>query len=100
MDNHQKGLHGFIQLCLASKDEKTLSALFELFFTAEERADLAMRYLIVKELLSEEKTQREMAKELNVSIAKITRGSNELKRSKKKILDYLKGKINIPSKIA
>lgn len=90
MENIKKGWHGFIDLCLKTTDEKTLQSLFELFLTADERDDLAMRYSIIKELLAEEKTQRQMAQDLNVSIAKITRGSNELKRAKPVILQYIK----------
>ncbi len=93
MDKYQKGLDGFIELFLLIKDKKTLLLLLDLFLTAEERADLGMRFLIIKELLSEEKTQRQVAKELNVSIAKITRGSNELKRTNRKLLTYLKKNI-------
>lgn len=93
MDEHQKDWNRFIELCLATKDKKTLTAMFDLFLTAEEKADMAMRFLIIKELLAEEKTQREIAKDSNVSIAKITRGSNELKRTDRKLLIYLKGKI-------
>ena len=52
-----------------------------------------MRYSIIHELIKQEKTQREIAKELNVSIAKISRGSNELKRIDKKLLTYLKEKL-------
>lgn len=94
MDSAQKGWASFIDLCLQSKDKKSLSLLLELFLTAEERADVAMRYMIVKELLKEEKTQREIAKNLNVSIAKITRGSNELKRMNKKLLLSLREKLD------
>lgn len=80
----------FLTLCLASPDVKEFNALLEFFLTAEEKKNLALRYLIIKELLQEEKTQRQIAKDLNVSIAKITRGSNELKRMNPKLLAYLK----------
>ncbi len=89
MDTQQKGWNGFLELCLKAKDKKSLSVLLELFLTHEEQTDLAMRYLIVKDLLKEEKTQREIAKDLNVSIAKITRGSNELKRLNEKLRAFL-----------
>ncbi|HEX4045420.1 MAG TPA: trp operon repressor [Gammaproteobacteria bacterium] len=85
----EKGWHEFLTLCLAVRDEKLLSELFELFFTAEERASLATRYLIVKALLDQKETQREMSDELSVSIAKITRGSNELKRISAKLKQFL-----------
>jgi TrpR family trp operon transcriptional repressor len=93
MDFQKKGLHAFIDVCLATKDKKDLSDLFDLFFTPEEKSDLALRFLIIEELLKGNKTQREIAKDLNVSIAKITRGSNELKRMNSYILKSLRDKL-------
>jgi TrpR family trp operon transcriptional repressor len=92
MDKNKSGWNGFIELCLASS-EKALRTLFDLFLTQEEKENLATRYLIVKELMKEEKTQREMAKDLQVSIAKITRGSNELKRINPKLFALLRNLI-------
>lgn len=90
MDKNKKSWFDFLKLCLNSKDEKHFANLLELFLTAEEKNDLTQRYLIIQELLRNEKTQREMAQSLNVSIAKITRGSNELKRMNPKLIEYLK----------
>ncbi len=87
---NQTGWRGFLKLCLATENEKTLSSLFDLFLTQEEKESLAARYLIIEELLKQEKTQRDMAQELHVSIAKITRGSNELKRMPLKLIEFLK----------
>lgn len=92
-DIHQKAWNDFLTLCIEAKDKKTLALLFDLFLTPEEKTDLTSRYQIVKALLKKEKTQRQIAEDFNVSIAKITRGSNELKRINKIILDYLKDKI-------
>jgi TrpR family trp operon transcriptional repressor len=92
-DIHQKAWNDFLELCLEAKDKKTIAMLFDLFLTPEEKVDLASRYQIVKALLQKEKTQREIAEEYHVSIAKITRGSNELKRVNKVVLEYLKDKI-------
>jgi TrpR family trp operon transcriptional repressor len=92
MDHYQKGWKDFIALCLATQDAKLLSELFDLFLTFEEKQSLSMRTLIIKSLLAREKPQREIAKEFNVSIAKITRGSNELKRCSKKLLRFLEEK--------
>lgn len=75
----EDGWQGFISLCLKAKMPKELDELFGLFLTPEERKDLSTRHLIVQELVRGKKTQREMAKDLGVSIAKITRGSNSLK---------------------
>ncbi len=92
MSKFAEGWQGLLGLCLESRDEKTLASLLDLILTPEEKANLATRYLIIKELLQDEKPQREIAKDLNVSIAKITRGSNELKRVDKKLLNFLKNK--------
>ncbi|MDX1901637.1 MAG: trp operon repressor [Gammaproteobacteria bacterium] len=88
-----KGWHDFLDLCLETKNRKTLNELFELFLTAEERSAISMRYLLIQALLKQHKTQREIADHLKVSIAKITRGSNELKRMNQKFLEWLQGKV-------
>lgn len=87
---NQLGWRSFTKLCLATKNEKMLSSLFDLLLTQEERESVAMRCLIVMDLLKQEKTQRDMAEDLHVSIAKITRGSNELKRMPPKLIEFLK----------
>lgn len=87
---NQAGWRSFIKLCLAAKNEKMLSSLFNLFLTSDEKDSLAMRTLLIIELLKKNKTQREISKDLNISIAKITRGSNELKRMPPKLIDFLK----------
>ena len=93
MSTDKSGWRGFLDTCLATHDPKLLSSILELFLTAEEKDNLAMRYLIIKELLLQKKTQREIAKDLNVSIAKITRGSNELKRIHPKLLQFLQEEV-------
>lgn len=89
MSINQAGWEGFLDLCLSTSDKALLDTLFDLLFTHEEKADLAMRFLIIKELIQQKKTQRDIAKDLNVSIAKITRGSNAMKRAKQKLLKHL-----------
>ncbi len=89
MDLTGKGWKDFIGLCLSIKDPKMLTEMFDLLLTPEEKESIALRTLIVKELLSQEKPQREMAKDLNVSIAKITRGSNAIKRMNAKFLKFV-----------
>jgi TrpR family transcriptional regulator, trp operon repressor len=89
MTQHKEGWDGFIELCLATKDSKSFNLLLDTLLTPEEKENLATRYWILKELLHGAKTQRQLAKDLNVSIAKITRGSNALKRIDKKLLQFL-----------
>ena len=70
----------FLNLCLKAKNTDELANLFDFFFTTEERESFADRYAIIKALLENKETQRELSDSLKVSIAKITRGSNALKR--------------------
>jgi len=86
----KKGWKQYLHWCHQAKDEKQLDALFDLVLTPEEKSDIATRCLIINELLAQEASQRDIAKNLNVSIAKITRGSNELKRMKTAIIQYVK----------
>lgn len=89
----EPGWHGFLTLCMESENREILDALFDLFFTFEEKKNLSLRYLIIKGLLEQKETQRELAQRLQVSIAKITRGSNELKRMDPELLRYLRERI-------
>jgi TrpR family trp operon transcriptional repressor len=86
-------LQEFAKLCRETQSETQLLELFDLFFTPDEIDNLKLRYSIVQALLQQTKPQRQIAKELNVSIAKITRGSNELKRLNQAFLQYLKEKM-------
>lgn len=90
MEKYKEGWKGFVELCLATQDPKNLSTFFDLILTPEEKENLAMRYLILRDLLAQKKTQRDMAEDLHVSIAKITRGSNEIKRTDADFIAYLK----------
>lgn len=73
------GWQGFLELCSRIHSAEELRHVFNLFFTIEEKETLASRFLIVKALLEEKLTQREIAEIHKVSIAQITRGSNALK---------------------
>ena len=90
---NEAGWRHFLKLCLATKNEKTLSSLFDLFLTPEEKESLALRCLIIEDLLKQKKTQRNISEDLHVSIAKITRGSNELKRMPESLIEFLKKNI-------
>lgn len=63
--------------------------IIDLLFTPQELAQLVDRFSIVKGLFLQKSTQRELAAELKLSIAKITRGSNGLKRISPKLRAYL-----------
>ena len=91
MDKVKQGWRQWLHWCKNIEDEKMLDTLFDLLLTPEEKKDIATRCLIVNELLISEHSQRDIAKSLNVSIAKITRGSNELKRTKDSLIQYIRG---------
>ena len=84
----------FLNLCSQMEQAEQLDKFFKLFLTLEEKEDLIDRYLIIKELLSGQQTQRKIASECKVSIGKITRGSNELKRTDNDFKEFIKKKMN------
>jgi len=84
--------HNFVKLCSQLNTAKQLANLFDIFLTTAEKDDIAARYAIVKELLAKEKTQREIAANLKISIAKISRGSNALKIADKEVKGILNSK--------
>lgn len=91
--NSEDGWWRFLNLCLSVQSPDQLNDLFNIFLTFEERHVLANRYLIVKDLLAGKKTQREIAEELQVSTAQITRGSNQLKQIDDSIRELLEKKM-------
>lgn len=91
MENlHERGWQGFCELCAKIESPETLKAIFDLFFTIEEKETFAARYLIIKALLDSNLPQREIAHQLKVSIAQITRGSNALKIIPPKLKEMIK----------
>ncbi len=69
----------FLDLCLKTKNTKRLHELLNLFLTIEEKEHLASRMQIIRALLDEKLSQREISEKMRVSISQITRGSNALK---------------------
>jgi len=88
--NDEEGWWRFLALCQQVESADDWDAFFHVFLTFEEREAIAKRYLIVRELLKGEKSQREVSAEFQVSIAKITRGSNELKQTGDKMRAFLR----------
>lgn len=87
------GWRKFLELMAEESDLARLEELSRLLFTAEERDAISKRIRIIEELLKEEKTQREIAADFHLSIAKITRGSNALKEISPKMKRVLKKKL-------
>ena len=61
------------------KDNALIEEFLRCLLTPAEIADVAGRWALVK-ALRKKKSQREIAKDLGVSLCKITRGSRELKK--------------------
>jgi len=74
---------------MAAKNEAMLSEVLDCILTPEERDSVELRCLIIKALLEGSKPQRQIADELKVSIATITRGSNQLKRISSDLRQFL-----------
>ena len=72
-------LYQWLQLAKQAEAQQLLDEFLSLSFTPKEYAQLEKRYLLLEALVSQQMPQRELAKTLEVSIAKITRGSNALK---------------------
>jgi TrpR family transcriptional regulator, trp operon repressor len=85
----EDGWRGFLKLCTKVRGIGEWESFFDLFLTFEEKENLAVRYLLVKALLEGKKTQRDIAQDINVSISKITRGSNALKRIDHTLKEFL-----------
>ena len=79
----------FLKL-LQGADEKELDTLFHLFMTKNEREMLVERYTLVKTLLSEKYTQREISEKLGMSISLVTAGSKALQLLKEQDKQFLK----------
>lgn len=79
-----------INSCWQCESNEDLHALLDTLFTISEKAEFANRLQIIKALLAQNKPQREIAKELKVSLPNVSRGSNTLKATPynlKKILN-------------
>ena len=73
------------------KDKALIEEFLQCLLTPAEIADIAGRWALVK-ALREKKSQREIAKNLGVSLCKITRGSRELKKENSafaRVLEYV-----------
>lgn len=70
----------FLSALLALNNVGDMNEFLKLFLTPEEQESMSLRIALISDLLIGESTQREISKNLGISIAKITRGSNALKQ--------------------
>jgi len=83
-------LLGWIQ---ASQDLGLSNELMSFLLTPEEYESIALRTLLIEDLLLKKKPQRQIAADHQISIAKITRGSNALKTTSESLLQFLKTQV-------
>ncbi|MCR5612420.1 Trp family transcriptional regulator, partial [Treponema sp.] len=75
----QQSFEELIQIFTDINDKEFMRAFMGCLFTPAECADFADRWILVKEI-DKGTTQREIAKQFNMSLCKITRGSKELNK--------------------
>lgn len=91
--NHEESWQEFLDLILKCDNKEDLYKLFDIFLTLSEKEAIANRYAIINKLLTNPDTHRNLAKNLSVSLANITRGANLLKLRKLDI-EQLFNKLN------
>ncbi|WP_373777607.1 trp operon repressor [Glaesserella sp.] len=89
----QEWQHVLELLKQAVAEDKT-EALLSMFLTPDERSALGLRVQIIRALLDNRLSQREIQQQLNTSAATITRGSNMLKTVDSETLKWVGEKLN------
>lgn len=84
----------FIALLTQAVQENKLEELLTMLLTADERTSLGLRVQIVRALLKNQVSQREIQQQLNTSAATITRGSNMLKTVDPDTLNWVNETLN------
>jgi TrpR family trp operon transcriptional repressor len=87
-----KNLAEMAQTIAKIRDGELIESFLRCLLTPAETADIAARWALVK-ALDKKTPQREIAKNLGLSLCKITRGSRELKKpgsAFRRILEILK----------
>lgn len=79
------GFGEFVDLVMSTKDHELLEDLFLGITTEAEQVAIAHRLQIIKKLLND-KTHFEIAEEMGVGVATVTRGAKELARGRFKVL--------------
>lgn len=89
MDSANAGWRKLLTILSQLTDKKDIEELLTLLLTFDERQDLGKRVAIVQGLRSGNESQRDMSQHLQVSIAKITRGSNAMKQMSKRLQELV-----------
>ena len=73
------GWQQLINILSGNSDSQDISIICDFLLTKEEKEQLSKRVLLTKELIKKSKSQREISKEIGISICTVTRCSNALK---------------------
>lgn len=68
-----------VELIFNIDDKEKLNEILHVFLTISERETIQDRFALIQSLLTTKQTQREISKNLKISITKVTMGSNALK---------------------
>jgi len=80
MTKSPQGWNKLLDICLNITNKQELCNFLIAILTPEEYENIAKRMIVLEALMKKELSQRDIAEKYEISIAKITRGSNELKR--------------------
>ncbi|MBK2356440.1 trp operon repressor [Francisella hispaniensis] len=79
MNAYNNGWQQLINILSENSDPQDISIICDFLLTKEEKEQLSKRVLLTKELIRKAKSQREISKEIGISICTVTRCSNALK---------------------
>ena len=84
-----KNIREVSELLAFTKDPKEIRNFFESILTLKELKDIGSRWELVKRL-DQGEAQRKIARDLHLSLCKITRGSKELKKKNAVLKRFMK----------
>ncbi|KEI35173.1 transcriptional repressor protein TrpR [Francisella sp. W12-1067] len=79
MNTIKDGWQQLVNILSENTDPQDISVICDFLLTKEEKEQLSKRVLLTKELIKKSKSQREISKEIGISICTVTRCSNALK---------------------
>ncbi|QIV96788.1 Trp operon repressor [Allofrancisella inopinata] len=79
MNITEDGWQQLVNILSENTDPQDINIICDFLLTKEEKEQLSKRVLLTKELINKSKSQREISKEIGISICTVTRCSNALK---------------------
>lgn len=95
MQHEQENWALLEHILTAAVRDKRLEETLRFLLTPEEGEALPKRLILIQSLLRGQDSQRVIAEKTGISIAKITRGSNELKRINPNFKQWLSQKLEV-----